>query len=337
MTAVISVVIPVYNVEQYLSRCVESVINQTYQSLEIILVDDGSPDKCPFICDQYAEHDRRIKVIHKKNGGLASARNAGIKEASGKYLFFVDSDDWLDLDGLGKLYQLAEQYDVDFVRYRSVRENWPGMPSPSPTMLENEREMRGGYYSKDDIARYIYPRLLVTSSLTLGPIVGAWGSLYRTSLLKDNNIYFHEDIRYSEDVLFSAAVVMKSESFYYLDSAGIYHYFYNSSSISKSFRKDRWGSCKAMIKNAENDFLNNTEYDFGNQLILLRWYCIFLALNERKHIEQSSSRMDYCKSILRDPVTRAAPLKFSIMNIPFKQKLMMYIVKGSMAHILSSI
>ena len=91
----ISVVIPVYNVEPYLCRCLDTVINQTHQSLEIILVDDGSPDRCPEICDQYAEKDPRIKVIHKKNGGLASARNAGINEASGKYLFFVDSDDCL--------------------------------------------------------------------------------------------------------------------------------------------------------------------------------------------------------------------------------------------------
>ena len=103
----ISVVIPIYNVEKYLQRCVDSVLNQTLRDLEIILVDDGSPDKCPLICDQYAKKDSRVFVIHKKNGGLASARNAGMKAATGTYLFFLDSDDWIDLDGLELLYNTA--------------------------------------------------------------------------------------------------------------------------------------------------------------------------------------------------------------------------------------
>ena len=94
----VSVIIPVYKVEEYLERCIESVLGQTLDDLEIILVDDGSPDNCPRICDQYAEKDRRVSVIHKKNGGLASARNAGMKNASGEYIFFLDSDDWLELD-----------------------------------------------------------------------------------------------------------------------------------------------------------------------------------------------------------------------------------------------
>lgn len=337
MTEKISVVIPVYNVEKYLRRCVDSVINQTHSSLEIILVDDGSPDQCPAICDQYADQDKRIKVIHKTNSGLASARNAGIKIATGKYLFFVDSDDWLDPDGLEKLYRLAEEYNVDFVRYRSVRENWPGLPSSHPTLVGKEREMRGGYYSKDDIKKEILPRLFATSSLTLGPIVGAWGSLYRMNLLKENNIQFHEEIKYSEDVLFSAEVVTNANSFYYLDDAGIYHYFYNDSSISKSLKKDRWESCKAMIRIAEEEFLNNGEYDFKNQMIYLRWFCIFLSLNERKYLKETKERTAYCRSIMEDPVTKETPLSLSSMNVTFKQKVLMIIAKQSLAHIMSMI
>ena len=337
MTENISVIIPVYNVEKYLHRCVDSVINQTHTSLEIILVDDGSPDQCPIICDQYTKQDKRIKVIHKINGGLASARNAGMKIATGKYLFFVDSDDWLDLDGLEKLFRIAEEYDVDFVRYRSVRENWPGLPPHYPTMVEEQREMHGGYYSKDDIIKEIYPRLFVTSSLTLGPIVGAWGSLYKMSLLKENNIQFHEDIKYSEDILFSAEVVVKANGFYYMDDGGIYHYFYNDSSISKSFRKDRWESCKAMIGISEKEFLNYKEYDFKNQMIFLRWFCIFLSLNERKNLLKKKEKAEYCKRIMKDPVTIETPLSFSLMDVSFKQKVLMVIVKLSLIHIMSLI
>ena len=94
----ISVIIPIYKVEEYLNRCVESVVNQTYNNLEIILVDDGSPDKCPQMCDDWAKKDSRIKVVHKKNGGLSDARNAGLDIAAGDYISFIDSDDWIDLE-----------------------------------------------------------------------------------------------------------------------------------------------------------------------------------------------------------------------------------------------
>ena len=98
----ISVIVPVYDVEKYLDRCVESIVNQTYQNLEIILVDDGSPDNCPAMCDNWAEKDSRIKVIHKKNGGLSDARNAGMEIVTGEFIGFVDSDDWIEPE----MYQL---------------------------------------------------------------------------------------------------------------------------------------------------------------------------------------------------------------------------------------
>ncbi len=100
----ISVVIPVYKVEKYLRECVDSVINQTYKNLDIILVDDGSPDKCPAICDEYAEKDTRVRVIHRKNGGLSAARNSGIDIARGEYITFIDSDDYVSRVYVEQLY-----------------------------------------------------------------------------------------------------------------------------------------------------------------------------------------------------------------------------------------
>ena len=94
----ISVIVPIYKVENYLHRCVDSIINQTYTNLEIILVDDGSPDNCPMICDEYAKKDSRIRIVHKKNEGVAVARNVGIDIATGKYIMFVDSDDFIEND-----------------------------------------------------------------------------------------------------------------------------------------------------------------------------------------------------------------------------------------------
>jgi len=109
----ISVIIPVYKVEPYLNQCVDSVLAQTYENLEVILVDDGSPDNCGAICDEYAKKDRRVKVIHKENGGLSSARNAGIDIATGEYLNFIDSDDWVESDMLELLYNNLVKCDAD--------------------------------------------------------------------------------------------------------------------------------------------------------------------------------------------------------------------------------
>ncbi len=111
----ISVIVPVYNVEQYLPRCVESILAQTYENLEILLVDDGTKDNSGAICDAYARQDARVKAIHKKNGGLSSARNAGIDAATGEYLSFVDSDDWIEPDMYEKMMALMEKYSVRLV------------------------------------------------------------------------------------------------------------------------------------------------------------------------------------------------------------------------------
>ena len=109
----ISVIVPVYNVEQYLPKCIDSILAQTYENLEIILVEDGTKDSSGVICDEYAAKDARIRVIHKENGGLSSARNAGMEIARGEYFGFVDSDDWIEPEMYENLMALAQKYDAD--------------------------------------------------------------------------------------------------------------------------------------------------------------------------------------------------------------------------------
>lgn len=118
----ISVIVPIYKVENYLNRCVESIRKQTYRNLEIILVDDGSPDACGEMCDRYAQEDSRIRVIHKENGGLSDARNAGIEVATGEYIAFVDSDDWIDDKMYEVLYSTLLKYNADIAEcsYRNL-------------------------------------------------------------------------------------------------------------------------------------------------------------------------------------------------------------------------
>ena len=118
MTVKVTVIVPVYKVEQYLKRCVDSILKQTVEKIEVILVDDGSPDTCPVICDEIAKKDDRVRVVHKKNGGLASARNAGLTIAKGEYIVFVDSDDWIEPNMLEELLEKANNGNYDFIRFR---------------------------------------------------------------------------------------------------------------------------------------------------------------------------------------------------------------------------
>lgn len=336
-TAKVSVVIPVYNVEDYLDRCVRSVLEQTLSDLQIILVDDGSPDRCPGMCDDYARQDPRIQVIHKRNGGLASARNAGMKAATGKWLFFLDSDDWLEPDGLERLYNEAEARDVDFVRYRSIRSGWPGMAPHAPCMVEAVRELHEGFYDEDAIVKELYPRLLATSELTMGAVVGACSSLYRMDFLRENDLMFYEEVKFSEDLVFSARVVRAAKRFYFLDAPGVYHYFYNPNSISKSFRAGRWDSCKSLIATCERDFSGDPDYDFADQLHFLRWFCIMLALNERRFLQDRAARVEYCRTIMNDPVIRSTPLHLNKLQVSWKQKLLMMMVRLNMARVIANI
>lgn len=121
MNKKVSIIVPVYNVEEYLPECIDSLIGQTYKNLEIILVDDGAKDKSGNICDEYAKKDERIRVIHKKNGGLGDARNTGAKSATGEYLLFIDSDDWVHEDLVKKTFEAAEAKNADIVLFHFAR------------------------------------------------------------------------------------------------------------------------------------------------------------------------------------------------------------------------
>ena len=128
----VTVIIPVYKVERYLDACVESVVRQSYADLEILLVDDGSPDRCPALCDAWAEKDPRIKVIHRENGGLSAARNSGIDAAKGEFLLFVDSDDLLEPDAVRRAVDAQRQQDADLVIFNLTYVDEANRPLPQP-------------------------------------------------------------------------------------------------------------------------------------------------------------------------------------------------------------
>lgn len=171
----ISVLVPVYKVEKYLVCCVESIINQTYKNLEIILIDDGSPDRCPEVCDKFAAQDSRIRVIHKKNGGSADARNAGLDRASGEYIIFVDGDDFIHPEMIADLYDVVskEQTEIVMCGFICVGENSVGIEKRQDVSEEyrlsdeviSPNEFWTRYYTRPDVAYVVVWNKLIQSNL----------------------------------------------------------------------------------------------------------------------------------------------------------------------------
>lgn len=212
----ISVIVPVYKVEKTLDKCVESIIGQTYKNLEIILVDDGSPDNCPAMCDGWAEKDSRIRVIHKENGGVSSARNAALDIATGDYIGFVDSDDWIEPEMYSSLIQKISESGKNIALCSYYAVEISGERYECRCVADKE------VLDKDDYFRFI----------VLGGYGGyIWNRLYDADILKE--VRFDEDIWYSEDLLFNFKAAQKSGGAAVLDSAE-YNYF------QKRVKKQAW-------------------------------------------------------------------------------------------------
>ena len=188
----ISVIIPIYKVEAYLRQCVDSIIHQTYRDLEIILIDDGSPDKCGEICDEYAAVDSRVRVVHKKNGGLTNAWNDGMAMAAGKWITFVDSDDWLDLDCYEKALGSIGKVEPDILQLGGYIEEIDAKSYPRKTLIS------AFLYENGDGREYLMARVLgweYVKSERYKNIGYVWDKIYKTSFLRKTGIRFDPSIR----------------------------------------------------------------------------------------------------------------------------------------------
>ena len=229
-----SVIIPVYNVEKYLNECVDSVLNQTYKNFEVILINDGSTDSSPQICDSYAEKDNRIKVIRKENGGASSARNVGIKNMTGNYVLFMDSDDfWDDRDLLSRADEVIRNYgsDVIILGYRKFYSE------------------KGKYINGYDTTSYEHGK---TKSMQIKSLIcnnlfesSAWSKIVNAKLFSDNKLFFTEGV-YSEDIDWNARLLSYADSFYVLPGFSLV-YRQNSSSITHNIRQKNIEDLKSAI------------------------------------------------------------------------------------------
>lgn len=296
MNDLITIVVPIYNVENYINDCIQSIINQTYKNLQIILVDDGSRDNCPKICDEYKQKDSRIEVIHKKNGGLSDARNAGIEKANGKFICFIDSDDFINYEYVEKLYNLITKNNADisisnFKRVQDFKKEY--------LKEEEENKTEQIYTGKQMIENIYNKKLYVQSTVT-------WNKMYKTELFKTTNFPYgklHEDEYTTYKLYYNCKkVVMSSEILYY------YRYVPNSI-MNKKFNKKRLDGIAALEERLkffqakeEKKLYNLTLVRYLTVLMIHYTNCkMFLENSEEIQKELKNKYKKYYKKVIKLP------------------------------------
>lgn len=298
----ISIIVPIYKVEKYLDKCVESLVNQTYTNLEIILVDDGSPDKCPEMCDKWAEKDSRIKVIHKPNGGLSDARNAGMKEANGEYILFVDSDDWIELNMIEILYKEIVLSDSDIVAC-GVRMVWE---DGSPDRILTKTCGKKVFNSSEEAMYSLMQEMCILQT--------AWNKLCKRKIIE--NILFPVG-KINEDEFWSWKAIANSNKVVYIDTP-LYNYLQRGGSIMRNSNFNPLYVIEA--KQERKEYIKNhmpSLYEFC--CIDLLYTCLFQAQKAKALLDKGAYKTYYKKI---KSVVKGNKLNCSyVRGLPIKKRL----------------
>lgn len=285
----ISIVVPVYNVEKYIHRCISSIMNQTYKNIEMVLVDDGSSDKSPQICDSFARNDSRIKVVHKENGGVGAARNRGMNIAKGEYLCFVDGDDFLPLTAIENLYKGIKESNADM-----CCGCWAKI-SVKYTTCNGHLERTVLSENKDDLMEI----------MDYEEIKGPVAKLYKTNLIKSKGLFFPEDIKISEDTIFVYQYLQECDSIHIINKNV---YYYNRLSVGSAttqyYDKFNLSSFLCIVEYAKNIIKTNENWHdlklqqkIVNQYILTNQYIMFYKNADR---EEALSKLKETYLLFKD-------------------------------------
>ena len=259
----ISIIVPVYNVEAYLKQCLDSIRAQTYENFEVILVDDGSTDLCGKICDDYSKQDGRFKEIHKKNGGLMDAWKNGLEYANSDLIMFVDSDDWVEKNILEILYNEYLRTMADIVCCSFVH-------SFKDKEIPDDHNVKPGYYDKKKIESNIFPVLINDGvPLSRGVRICRWAKLIKKELLIRNLFWTDNQITIGEDLNIMFPVIMEASSIDILPKQYLYHYRANDASIMKKVSSDMFSKVELLYKKELEIATYYREiYDFTHQIEL---------------------------------------------------------------------
>ncbi len=270
MEDLISVIVPIYRVEKYLPECIESIINQTYKNLEIILVDDGSDDGCPQICDKYAEMDTRIKVIHKENGGADAARKIAISQAKGKYIGYVDADDWIEPTMYEKLYGYIKKYNVEIVECGWI-DFWKN------NEIKRQMDFEVGCYKGLEFEEKIGKKLIYGDKFYLyGISPYLWTKLFLKESVIEFQLMPEPSDHIVDDIMVIFPAIAKAKSIYITDEH-LYHYRVRENSLKRRIHKDAFEKIINGYPEWRSRFTDTIEkFDIDTQLHYFLMYIMLL-------------------------------------------------------------
>lgn len=312
-----SVIVPIYNIEKYIRKCIDSVLVQSFADFELILVDDGSPDNCGKICDEYEKKDARIKVIHKKNGGLVSARQAGIKVASGDYIFHLDGDDAILPDALESAYKIVCDTNADIVSfsYKTCINDIIGE--------EVEDIISEGIYNKQEIEKNILPHLLSDDNMN-HIFYFLWGKVIKRELATKHQFNVNTAISLGEDLSCIVPCFLEAQKVY-MSKKPIYLYTIRNDSISTDFKTNQISQIADVITGLRNLNMEKPK-DFDEQIS--RYSCfmcfaILAAAAEGNHFNSIKKLKELIlNSLHKDEIKKA-----HFTNISLKSKIAIYLMK----------
>lgn len=318
-------IIPVYNVEKYLRKCVDSVLNQSYKNLEIILVDDGSLDRSPEICDEYRKRHSNIKVIHKQNAGLGMARNSGIDIAVGDYVYFHDSDDYIAEDEIEKLYSAIKKYAVDIciTGYTSVDDDGN---------ILKIRKYKEEVFKGDKARTEMLPRIIGSSPSKKDSFeMASAGTMYSMDVIKKNGIRFVSERELkNEDMVFNIDFLQYADGGCAIESTGQF-YRNNPLSLSHKFMEDRFERDKKFHYKMKEKL---QKLQYGQSVIerLQRNFFIHILLDIR-HVNSRLNSYSYTekyrgiKNICNDNLVQETIKEFPCYKLGWKQRIFLFLVR----------
>ena len=322
----VSVVVPVYNVpEKYLKKCIESLINQTYKNIEILLVDDGSKDNSGIICDDYAKCDKRIRVYHKENGGLCSARNFGTKKAKGEWISFVDGDDWIEPDSYEKLIQYSKKHEeLDVIFFGYVKD----YPSRSVVMKYDNFE-NGKLYSTDDEIKYLQKMVLnYNANIAMVPT-----KFIRNDFIKKNNLYHIDELKQgAEGIEFNVRLFKYAKNALFVDDR-FYHYIFNDNSITTVHNEKNHYMVLDCFRQIKNEINNNDRelmdcfYDRMNNVILTTAISGYFSPTNSESYKMQKEKF---KKFLSDSLVLETLNRFDLSKLDKIRKITMFLIKNKM-------
>lgn len=337
----VSIIVPVYNAENCLERCLESLVNQTLKEIEIILVDDGSKDKSPMLCDKAAQQDSRIKVIHKNNEGAGKARNAGLKLATGEYIGFVDCDDFVELNMYETFYNTAEGYNSDLIM--------SGVLFVGGSMFREEgNRIEKNYFDEDTH----FETADEINYLKLG-IIGAlpgekedsrygmsvWKNLMRRDIIINNGLYFESEREMlSEDALFMVDYISCINKATGINGA-FYNYIRNEGSISKSYKKDRFFKGEVFVHQVEKRFNKDMTKEMYEPYIDRFWqsFCRVVCAQEIMYAKENKIKYSELRKrlvqVCTHQKTKEVLKRYPLSKLPLKQSLFAFAMKYKMYYL----